>query len=49
MMWEDYVYGQINKKIRTACDDDQSNEDIIYLGRFLSFEDVKICFNASNI
>lgn len=48
MMWEDYVYDISEKKIRIGKPNDQFNSVIIYLGRFLSWEEANDSFNECN-
>ena len=48
MMWEDYVYDISEKKIRIGTPNDQFNSAIIYLGRFLSWEEANDSFNECN-
>lgn len=48
MIWEDYVYDKNKKTVRVEKTDDQNNSRIIYLGRFLSWEEVNASFDECN-
>ena len=45
-MWEDYVYDKNKKEIRIGKKGDQNDFDVIYLGRFLSWEEANDYFKV---
>ena len=49
MMWEDYVWIGNKKIIKLAKNLTKDDESVVYLGRFLCYEEAKMYYEASNI
>lgn len=48
-MWEDYVYDKNKKGIRIGKKGDQNDSSVIYLGRFLNWEEANDYFKECKI
>ena len=49
MMWEDYVWVASKKIIKPAKCIVEDDGEIVYLGRFLCYEEAKRYYESSNI